>query len=48
MRNRAIDRYLSDPDLTVSEAATEVGVTERTLTRWLSEHRQKDMSHAAD
>ena len=48
MRNRAIGRYLSDPDLTLSEAAAEVGVTERTLARWLAEHREREMSHAAD
>ena len=46
MRNRAIDRYLSDPDLTISEAAAEVGVTERTLTRWLAEHRERETAPA--
>ena len=46
MRNRAIGRYLSDPDLTISEAAVEVGVTERTLTRWLAEHLERETAPA--
>ena len=45
VRDQAIDRYLSDPDLTISAAAAKVGVTDRTLTRWLAEHRERETAH---
>ena len=42
VRDRAADRYLSSLEVTIAEVAAEIGYTERTVTRWLAERRERE------
>ena len=37
-----IDRYMSDPDLTLHQVAQELGVTQQTVWRWKADRLKQD------